>query len=63
MGKVRDAYQFLVEKSKLKGLIVSSISTPEDSIKIHLKHIFCEIMDWLNVVQDRHQWQAGSHEH
>jgi hypothetical protein len=30
----------------------------EDNIKMNLKKVGCEGMDWIDVAQDRDRWQA-----
>jgi hypothetical protein len=30
----------------------------EDNIRMNFREIRCEVVDWINLVQDRNQWQA-----
>jgi len=51
------AYKILVEKPKEMRTLVRPGCRWED-IKVALKEIGCEDVDWIHLVQDRIQWQA-----
>jgi hypothetical protein len=58
MGKMRNAYNILVGKPEGKWPLARSRSRWEDNIRMNLKEIGWEIVDWIHLTQDRDQWRA-----
>jgi hypothetical protein len=58
MGEMRNAYNILVGKSEVKRPFGIPRLRWEDNIKMDLKEIGWEGVDWIHQVQDRVQWQA-----
>jgi hypothetical protein len=58
MGKTRNTYTILVGKHEEKRPLRTSTCTMEDNIKINLKELVCENVDWINVAQDWDLWRA-----
>jgi hypothetical protein len=54
MGEKRNAYRILVGKPDGKGPRCRCV----DNIKIDLKEIEWDGMDWIYLAQDRDQWRA-----
>jgi hypothetical protein len=52
----KNAYEVLVRKLEGKGLLGRPRCSWEDNIKIYLKEIGWEGVDWIHLVQDRSQW-------
>jgi hypothetical protein len=48
----------LVEKAKVKRPRGRNIPGWEDNIRIVLREIGCESVDWILLDQDRYQWQV-----
>jgi hypothetical protein len=55
---LRSVYEVLVGKPKGKRLLGRTRRRCEVNIKIDLKEVRCEIMDWIYVAEDRDRWQA-----
>jgi hypothetical protein len=53
MGKKRNAYRILVGKSEGRPT-----RRWVDNIKMDLREIGWDDMDWIDLVQDRDQWRA-----
>jgi hypothetical protein len=58
MGKKRIAYRILVGKPEGKRPLGRPRSRWVDNIKMDLREIEWDGMDWIDPVQDRDQWRA-----
>jgi hypothetical protein len=58
MGKKRNAYRALVGKPEGKRALGRPRSRCVESIKIDLREIGWDGMDWIDLAQDRDQWRA-----
>jgi hypothetical protein len=58
MGETRYAYMLLVGKPEGKTPLGRPRSRWVDSIKIDLREIEWDGMDWIHLAQDRDQWRA-----
>jgi hypothetical protein len=58
MGKKRNAYRILVGKPEGKRPLRRPRRTWVDNIKIDLRDIGCDGMDWIDLAQDKDQWRA-----
>jgi hypothetical protein len=58
MGEKRNAYRTLVGKPEGKRPLGKPIRRLVDNIKIDLREIRGDGMDWTNLTQDRDQWRA-----
>jgi hypothetical protein len=58
MREERISYRILVGKSEGKRPLLRPRSRWMDNIKINLREIGCDGMDWIDVAQDRDQWRA-----
>jgi len=58
MGEGRGVYRVLVGKREGKRLLGRHRIRWEDNIKIDLKEVGCEVMDWIELAQDRDRWRA-----
>jgi hypothetical protein len=58
MGEMRNAYNILVKKCKGKRLFGRPRHMWEHNIRIDLREIVWEGMDWFHLGQDRDQLQA-----
>jgi hypothetical protein len=58
VGETRNAYRILVGKPERKRPLGRPRRRWVDNIKICLKEIGWDFMDWLNLAQDRDQWRA-----
>jgi hypothetical protein len=58
MGKMKNTYKILVEKSEGKRPLRIPRRRREDNITMFLKEIGREGVDWIHVAQDRGQWRA-----
>jgi hypothetical protein len=58
MGEKRHAYRILVGKPEGERQLGRSRCGWVDDIKIGLREIRWDGMDWINLVQDRDQWRA-----
>jgi len=56
--QMRNAYKILVRKSKRKRLLRRRRHRQEDYIRMSLREIGKEGVDWIHLGQDRDQWQA-----
>jgi hypothetical protein len=58
MGETRNAYKILVEKPEGKGPLGRPRRRWMDDIKMDLREIGCDGVDWIELAQDRDQWRA-----
>jgi hypothetical protein len=58
MGETRNAYMILVGKPDGKRPLGRPRRRWMDNIKIYLREIGWDGMDWINLAQDRDQWKA-----
>jgi hypothetical protein len=57
MGEMRNAYNILVGKPEGKRPLESRYRW-EDNIRIDIREIGWEVVDWIHLAQDRNQLQA-----
>jgi hypothetical protein len=57
-GEKRNAYRILVGKPGGKGPLGRPRRRWVDNIKIDLREIGCNRMDWIDLAQDRDHWRA-----
>jgi hypothetical protein len=58
MGKNRVAYRVLVGKHEGKRQLGRPSPRWEDNIKIDIQEVGCEVMDWIDLAQDRDRWRT-----
>jgi hypothetical protein len=58
MGEKRNVYRILVGKPEKKRPLGRPRRRWVDNIKIDLREIGWDGMDWIDLVQDRDQWRA-----
>jgi hypothetical protein len=58
MGETRNAYRILVVKPEGKRSLVRPRHRWVDNIKMNLREIRWDGMDWIELAQDRGQWRA-----
>jgi hypothetical protein len=58
MGESRGVHRVLVGKPEGKRRLGRSRCRWEDNNKMDLQDMGCEIMDWIDVAQDRDRWRA-----
>jgi hypothetical protein len=58
MGEMRNAYTILVGKPEGKRPLERSRCRWVDNIKIDLREIGWDSMDWIELAQDKDQWRA-----
>jgi hypothetical protein len=56
MGETRNAYRILVEKPE--GTRPLGRPRWVDNIKMDLRETGCDVIDWIELAQDRDQWRA-----
>jgi hypothetical protein len=57
-GEVRNEHEILAGKLEEKRPRVRLVRRLKDSIKVNLKEIASEDMDWIHVAQDKVQWRT-----
>jgi hypothetical protein len=58
MGAKRNAYRILVERPEGKRLLGRPRRRWVDNIKIDLREIEWDGMDWIDLAQDRDKWRS-----
>jgi hypothetical protein len=58
MGERRGVCRVLVGKPEGKRSLGRPRRTLGDNIKMDLQEVGCEVMDWMEVAQDRDRWRA-----
>jgi hypothetical protein len=58
MEETRNAYRILVAKPEGKRPLGRSRSRWVDNVKIDLREIGWDSMDWINLAQDKDKWRA-----
>ena len=58
MGERRGVYRVLVGKHKGKRPLGRSRRRWVDNIKMDLQEVGCDVMDWMELAQDRDRWRA-----
>jgi hypothetical protein len=58
MGENRNAYRILAGKSEGERPLVRQRRRWVDNIKMDLREIGWDGLDWVDVAQDRDQWKA-----
>jgi hypothetical protein len=58
VGEKRNAYRILVRKPEGKRPLARPRCRWEDNIKIDLREIGWDGLDWVDLAQDRDQWRA-----
>jgi hypothetical protein len=59
MGEKRNAYKILVGKTEGKRSLGRPRRGWMDNIKMDLREIGWDGMDWIDLAQDRDQWRAS----
>jgi hypothetical protein len=54
----RNAYKILVGRPKVKKPLGRSRRRWEDNIRIDVREIGWEVVDWMNMAEDRDQWRT-----
>jgi hypothetical protein len=57
IGEKRNAYRILVGKPGGKSPLGRPRRRWVDNIKMDLREIGCDGMDWIDLAQDKHQWR------
>jgi hypothetical protein len=55
MGEMRYLYRILVGKSERNRLLGRPWRRWEDNIRMHVREIWWEVVDWMHLTQDRDQ--------
>jgi len=58
MGERRGVYRVLVGKPEGKRPLGRPRRKWEDNIKMNIQELECEIMDWIELTQNRDWWRA-----
>jgi hypothetical protein len=58
MGETRNAYRILVGKPEGKRPLGRPRRRCVDNIKMDLREIAWDFVDWIELAQDRDQWRA-----
>jgi hypothetical protein len=56
-GEIRNAYTILVRKPEREKTLGRPRRRWEDNIRMDLREIGLEGVEWMNLAQDRDQWQ------
>jgi hypothetical protein len=58
MGEIRNAYNILVGKPEVKRPLGRPRRKWEDNIRMDLRVIRWEVVEWMHLAQVRDQWRA-----
>jgi hypothetical protein len=58
MGLMRNIYNILVRKTEEKRTLGRPTRRWEDDIKMDLREIVRDDVDWMHLAQDRDQWRG-----
>jgi hypothetical protein len=58
MEELRNAYRLLVRKPEMKRLLGRPRHRWEVNIRMDIKEIVWEVVDWIHLAKDRDQWQS-----
>jgi hypothetical protein len=58
MGETKNADRILVGKPERKRPLGRPIRRWVDNIKLYLREIGCDGVDWIDLAQDKDQWRA-----
>jgi hypothetical protein len=58
MGKGRGVYRVLVGKPEGRRSLGRPRYRWEDNIRMNLREVGCECVDWMELAQDRDRWLA-----
>jgi hypothetical protein len=58
MGEISNAYKFLIGKPEGKTPLRRPTRRCENTIRLHLREIWWEGVDWMHLAQDKDQWRA-----
>jgi len=58
MGEIRNSYKILVGKPEEERRLGRPRRRWDDNIRMDLKEIGWECVDWMRLTQDREQWRA-----
>jgi hypothetical protein len=58
MGEMRKAYTILFGKFEVKRPLGRSRRRWDDNIRMDLREIWWENVDWMHLARDRNQWRA-----
>jgi hypothetical protein len=58
MGERKGVYSVSLAKSEGKKPLGRPRSRREDNIKMDLQEVGCEVLDWIELAQDRERWLA-----
>jgi hypothetical protein len=58
MGEKRNTYRILVRKPEGMRLLGRPRRRWMDNIKVHLRELGWDSMDWIDLAQDRNEWRA-----
>ena len=58
MGEKRGVYRVLVGKPEGNKPLGRPRRWWEDNTKVDLQEVVCEVMDWIELAQDRDRWRA-----
>jgi hypothetical protein len=58
MGGTRNAYSIVVGKPEKKRLLGRHRHSWDDNIRMDLREVGLEVVDWIRLAQDWDQWRA-----
>jgi hypothetical protein len=57
VGEIRNVCKILISKPEVKRLLGRPRRRWEDDIRMDLREIWWEVVDWMHLAQDRDQWR------